>query len=78
MASMNEALDISMHLKPLASHFQVNFFLMTKTNAGGLGDGEDDHHHHVIGHGGCRVQRSQTFVCSNVAHSEYCPLEHAW
>ena len=27
VASMNEALDISMHLKPLASHFQVfNFF----------------------------------------------------
>ena len=31
VASMNEALDISMHLKPLASHFQVIILLMTKT-----------------------------------------------
>ena len=31
VASMNEALDISMHLKPLASHFQVIILVLIKT-----------------------------------------------
>ena len=31
VASMNEALDISMHLKPLASHFQVFGFFAILT-----------------------------------------------
>ena len=48
---MNEALDISMHLKPLASHFQV----VTDVNDGkvGNGDGKDDSISNVAtGHGG--------------------------
>ena len=44
VASMNEALDISMHLKPLASHFQV----VTDVNDGFYDSVNND----ATGHGG--------------------------
>ena len=51
VASMNEALDISMHLKPLASHFQV----VTDVNDGKDDNGDgfyDSVNNDATGHGG--------------------------
>ena len=48
---MNEALDISMHLKPLASHFQV----VTDVNDGKVDNGDsfyDSFYNDATGHGG--------------------------